>query len=714
MKFPTASTTPRPVRLSKELRQWAWESLHGKYGDEAMTHAGVVLDDIPDVRSLDWQALYDLAVREIAAKAPLRLCPYESIAGSATLGLGMQHRVPATLSGESVCWSVSHLTIDFERTVREGIDAYSREITERLADPALQEEQITFLHSLENVIDAMRVWHKRYLEATETVRPDIHRLLQQVPFAPARHFHEAVQALWFQFAFVRLCGNWPGIGCIDRILGPYLKQDLADGTLTLGQAREILASLFIKGCEWIQSDTPVGSGDAQHYQNIVLAGTDENGHEVANEVTYLVLDIVEELGISDYPISVRLHRRSPEKLLRKVAQVTRHGGGIVAVYNEELVMRSLVRCGYTPSQAHRFANDGCWEVQIPGETNFSYMPFDGLQLLNGVLAVHSEDAPPDFADIEALYAAFKTVLQKEVEAIYQRDITGGYEMRDGRLRARSTPLPSSVISLFEKGCIENAAGYYDGGPHYTVRSPHIGGAPDVGNSLYAIEQLVYVQKKVTLPELITILRQNWEGQDALRLYARNSFTYYGNDSEPADRWTARVLDDFADSVHACGAVHAEMPVKYLPGVSTFGRQLDWLPCRRAVAFGYRQGEILSGNASPTPGTDVDGATAIVRSYCKADLEKQSNGAALDIKIFPDTLKGENGIQALKALFRGFVELGGFFMQTDVVDAATLYAARENPEAYKTLSVRVSGWNARFVTLNRQWQDMIIERTAQKI
>ncbi|MBP3389125.1 MAG: hypothetical protein J6K98_04530, partial [Clostridia bacterium] len=133
MKFPTASTTPRPVRLSKELRQWAWESLHGKYGDEAMTHAGVVLDDIPDVRSLDWQALYDLAVREIAAKAPLRLCPYESIAGSATLGLGMQHRVPATLSGESVCWSVSHLTIDFERTVREGIDAYSREITERLA-----------------------------------------------------------------------------------------------------------------------------------------------------------------------------------------------------------------------------------------------------------------------------------------------------------------------------------------------------------------------------------------------------------------------------------------------------------------------------------------------------------------------------------------------------------------------------------------------------
>ena len=129
---------------------------------------------------------------------------------------------------------------------------------------------------------------------------------------------------------------------------------------------------------------------------------------------------------------------------------------------------------------------------------------------------------------------------------------------------------------------------------------------------------------------------------------------------------------------------------------------------------FKKGDILSGNDSPTPGTDINGATAIICSYCKADLAKQTTGAALDIKLFPKTVAGENGINALKALIRGFCTLGGYFMQIDVEDAQTLKNAQEHPENYKTLSVRVSGWNARFVTLDSQWQRMIIERTEQNL
>ena len=125
----------------------------------------------------------------------------------------------------------------------------------------------------------------------------------------------------------------------------------------------------------------------------------------------------------------------------------------------------------------------------------------------------------------------------------------------------------------------------------------------------------------------------------------------------------------------------------------------------------KKNTILAGNCSPTPGTDLEGATAIIKSYCRADLQKQVNGAALDIKLHPTAVQGENGLAALEALLTGFVELGGYFMQVDVIDAEVLKEARKNPEAYKTLSVRVSGWNARFVTLNPTWQDMIIERTA---
>ena len=154
------------------------------------------------------------------------------------------------------------------------------------------------------------------------------------------------------------------------------------------------------------------------------------------------------------------------------------------------------------------------------------------------------------------------------------------------------------------------------------------------------------------------------------------------------------------------------PVKFIPGVSTFGRQVDWLPNRCATAFGYRKGDILSGNDSPVPGTDTQGATAIVKSYCKTDLTKMSCGAALDIKIFPDSLTGDNGISALIALMDGFLALSGFFMHLDAVDTQTLLEAQKDPQKFKTLSVRVSGWNARFVTLNREWQNMIIERNAQ--
>ena len=152
----------------------------------------------------------------------------------------------------------------------------------------------------------------------------------------------------------------------------------------------------------------------------------------------------------------------------------------------------------------------------------------------------------------------------------------------------------------------------------------------------------------------------------------------------------------------------------MPGVSTFGRQIEWRAHRTATAFGAKKGEILSGNSSPTPGTDLGGATAIIRSYCKADLMRQTTGAALDVKLYPDTVYGESGVDALMALMRGFIELGGCFMQVDVVDEAVLRAAQADPAAFKTLSVRVSGWNARFVTLDREWQNMIIERTAQHV
>lgn len=708
MEFYTVFHKPRPVRLPEAVRRFAWESLQGKYGDEAMKTPAVSLDDWPDYESLSPTQQYMAALRCIATKAPVRLCEGESVCGAATLGGAIGHVMPAMRQGAYPFPGISHLTLGFDRVVREGVTALENEVRARL-DRGADTSQREFLNSLLESVECLRIWHHRYKEAVRETRPDLFALLEQVPFGPARSFHEALQSLWFMFAFTRLCGNWPGIGRIDELLGGYLQRDLKAGVLTLDQARILLAGFFIKGCEWIRRDVEPSSGDAQHYQNIVLSGTDVQGRDTTNEVTYLVLDVIEELGISDFPISVRLHPGSPRRLTQRMAEVIRHGGGVVAAYGEPVVIDALVRQGYSLEEAHRFANDGCWEVQVPGKTNFSYYPFDSLQiLLNDTLRL--EEGGASFDSFEELYTAYTRDLQAVVERMYGTmtgqclsgpDEAGGWAWR-------SAP-PCPVVSLLTAGCVENARSYREGGPAYTVMSPHIGGLPDVVNSLYAIKKLVFDDKLLSLERLLVILRNNWEGEEALRQFAASHYTYYGNDNDEVDDIAVRLLGDFAAMTRA---LNNRCPIHFCAGVSTFGRQIEWAPYRAAVPFGRRRGDVLAPNLSPTPGTDTQGTTAVIRSYCKADLALQGSGAALDVELYPTTVQGEEGVDALVGLLEGFVALGGFFMQMDVIDRKALLEAQKDPERYKTLSVRVSGWNARFVTLNKEWQNMIIEKAAR--
>ena len=698
--IPCSTGFERPARLRDETKRFALESLKGKYGDEARSHPAVSLDGIPDFDSLSPDERCALAVEAIARDCPLRFVDGELLTGSATLGAAIDHVIPAFREGRAVFSSVSHVTLGFQRILALGLDGMEAEL-ERFADRP-------YTAYLMRAAEAFRVWHGRILGEARARNPLCAKLLERVPMKPSETFHEAVQSLWLTFAFTRLTGNWSGIGRIDEMLGPYLERDLAEGRLTLAEAREILAHFFIKGCEWIVSDTPVGSGDAQHYQNIVLSGVNAEGRDVTNAVTWLVLDVVEELGISDYPITVRLNRNSDPRLLTRIAEVVRYGGGIIAVYNEDLILSSLTSAGYPLEEARRFANDGCWEVQIPGKTYFIYGPFDGYTLLmRDVLGL--PDHPRHFDRYEDLWDAYAERLRSYADEVF-RDVTSGRGAFDesGVWVWKNSGPPCPVISLFTEGCAEHGRSYYEGGPVYTVFSPHIGGAPDAGNSLHAIDRLCFRDKLISFDDLMELLKNDWEGAEPLRQYARERIPYYGNDDDEADGYVARILDTFADAVLSHSR---ETPLLFIPGVSTFGRQIEWSAGRVPSPMGTKKCAILSGNASPTPGTDTEGATAVLKSYCKADLKKQVSGAALDIRLHPSAVSGENGLAALAGLFRTFVLLNGFFMQTDVIDASVLEAAREHPEDYKTLSVRVSGWNARFVTLNREWQDMIIQRTS---
>ena len=706
MEFYTQNGRVRPIRLSEATRRFAYDSLNRRYGLDTLRVMSVSLDGVRDFDKLSPIERYDIAIERIAKEAPVRICEGEMISGAATLGLAIHHLVPATYNGNFVFPSNSHLTVDFESVLKYGINGI-RKNAKAAYEKYQDTEKAPFVKSCLNCIEALGVWHSRYLDALRNKAEyrENYEALLRVPFEPAQSFYEAVQSIWFVFAFIRLCGNWPGIGRIDYLLGNYLRRDLESGKLTLDKAREILSHFFIKGCEWINGQF-IGSGDAQHYQNIVLAGIDEDGYEVTNEVTYLVLDILEELGISDFPTTVRLNKNSDEGFLVRVAEVMRYGGGILAVYNEDLIIQALIKDGYEERVARKFANDGCWEVQIPGRTCFSYVPFDSLQILQkNTLCQYNGHF--DFASFDDIYEKFKGDLYATVEGIFkgisQNFANIGENMTEWKWKAQ---MPCTVVSLFENSCIERGLSYLEGGSEYNLFSPHLGGLADTVNSLYAIKKLVYDEKKLTLEELFEILKSNWDGEEALRQYVINKYTYFGNDNDEVDEIVARLLSDFAD---ICTSFNGKCGFRMPAGVSTFGRQLEWAPNRMASPHGRRVGEVLAANASPTPNTDREGITATIKSYCKADLSKLATGAALDIKLLPSNVEGKGGLAALVSLMRGFVALGGFFMQPDVVDASLLREAQEHPENYQTLSVRVSGWNARFVTLNKEWQDMVIEQ-----
>lgn len=480
------------------------------------------------------------------------------------------------------------------------------------------------------------------------------------------------------------------------MLWPYLEKDLKAGTITLDEARELVAHFWIKGTEWIGESNP--TGDAQFYQNIILGGIDKDGNEVTNPVTYLVLDVVEELHISDFPIGVRLGDKTPDRLYRKIAEVQRFGGGIVSLYNENVAIEGMLKYGYPLEEAREFTNDGCWEILVPGKTAFIYSPSDMMPALFRALHLYDSEHV-EYAEFESLYSAFVTELSKEVNDLQDRI--------DHHFLDHENTQP--LISMFVEGCVENGRGYNERGPKYTVNGIHYGGVTDTANSLYVLKKLVFDENYISLNRFAEILRGNWEGNEGLRNLIRNRFEFYGNDNDESDRMMVRVFDDYTEIV---GRVKDRAGVKRPCGISTFGREIDWRMARCASPQGSRVGDILATNCSPTPGSDMKGPTAVLNSYCKMDFTKTVCGATVELKMLPDSLKGENGITALVGLAKTFRQKKGWYMHVDVVDTATLIDAQMHPEKYPNLPVRVAGWSARFNTLCKEWQDMIIQRTQQ--
>ncbi len=699
----------RVQRLPPETRKLAARYLSGEFG-RAMRPAPFALKG--EAETLSLVELYSRGVRRIAEEAPVRIEPLEHLAGTAPFLEAAQHLTPGSTGAFSIA-SISHVTIGFEKALRIGYAGIQAEIEQRLRTGGLDDYGRRYLEAMRSVIDSARLWHGRLVAETQklasasggSVRQRalvLLAVLQRVPEQPPASFHEAVQALWEFWEMQRLCGNWSGIGRIDKMLGPFLEADLKAGAITLDEARDILAHFWIKGVEWTGS-TGFGAestGDAQFYQNVILSGVDEQGRDVTNPVTYLVLDIVEELHISDFPVAVRVGANTPDRLWRRIADVQRLGGGIVSLYNDDLVVRALVGVGFPLADARNFTNDGCWEVLIPGKSSFQYKTFDGLQLLKECLELDpAKPVTGEPGTFDQVCQAFEKVLLRELKVVRGMALQPVLK-EDTR--------PSPLLDLWVEGCIEKGRPYHGGGPLYRIVSPHLGGFADVANNLSAIKAIVFDEKRMPFSRLRDAVRNNWAGEEALRLECFRDTPFYGNDREDADGTARRLFDTYTAMCRDLAGL--EPNVMMPPGISTFGREIKWRHARPAMFYGKKTGDILAANLSPTPGTDRSGPTAAIRSYAKFDFMNLPNGSPLDLRLNPSCLRGETGLRSLESLLKTFIRLGGWYLQLDVVSPETLREAQAHPERYPNLVVRISGWSARFATLCKEWQDALIERT----
>ncbi len=704
------TSTPEITRLSESTRNLAKRYLDGEFKNTVIkSNFRLNCEENP---SMTDNMKYALTVKLIAQNAPLRIMREEHLVGAATYLEAAGHSTPGCDYP-----STSHVTIGFGKVLKEGYKGLRTRISKRQKAGNLSPSQQDLLEAMLTCLDAAEIWNKRQIaelcrlaeNASGKIKDHYKNqaeTLSRVPENPPKSFREAVQSLWSMFSFQRLCGNWSGLGRMDQMLGPYLKQDLQNGRITLEEARELLAHFWIKGTEW-RNVRDIESGDAQHYQNVILGGIDRNGNQVNNEVTELILDVVEELHISDYPVAVRVSQETSDHLFRRIAEIQRLGGGIVSIYNEPLVIQALTDFGIPIHDAMEFTNDGCWEAIIGGKSAFTYLPFDALLLLQNTLQFES-DTINIYPSFEALYQNFL----EELKALCKEsDKHAAGHFKNEQRYGNGHCIPTPLLSMFVDDCIDRALSYNDRGAKYTIAAIHAGGLPDVANSLYVIKKVVYDEKIISLDKFIEILCNNWKGAEELRQQIVHDYPLYGNDTPEVDELFTRLVNNYAEIV---GEVREINGVLRPAGISTFGREIAYAPHRKATAFGRHAGEILATNLAPTPGSDINGPTAVVKSFCRPDFSRMPNGCPLELKLHPSSVSGNDGLDALTGILKAFLALGGFYLQIDTVDTEVLRDAQAHPEKYPNLSVRISGWSARFDSLSEPWQNMIINRTQQKI
>ncbi len=588
------------------------------------------------------------------------------------------------------------------------------------------------LRAMDIACDAIILFAGRHAELAESMAAretnasrreelvKIASICRRVPAQAPQTFHEALQMYWFvHLGTITELNGWDAMtpGHLDQHLKPFYLKGLADGSLDREGAKELLACLWIK-INNHPAPPKVGvtakeSGTYNDFTQINLGGVRFDGSDAVSEVSYLALEVSDELHLLQPQPSVHISARTPHRFLKAATRVIRKGYGYPSVFNADAVVMEQVRVGKDIEDARAGGTSGCIETGAFGKeayilTGYLNVPKvleltlnKGIDPLSGKKIGITTKDPREFADFDELYRAFSRQL------VFIVDLKVRVNNYIERMYAKYSPAP--FLSVLIDDCIDRGRDYYDGGPRYNTCYIQCCGLATVTDSLSAIKTHVFEQKTIPMAELLAALSCNFQGKEALRLRLRNKTPFFGNDDDRADAIMQRVYQSLFESID--GRVNTKGGVYHLNMLSTtchvyFGKILG------ASANGRFAGLPESDGTSPSHGADLQGPTSVIKSLSKMD-QTRSGGTLLNQRFLPGVLENDADLDKLAGLIRTYFSLGGHHIQFNVVDSATLRKAQETPDDYRNLLVRVAGYSDYFVDLDRDHQEEIISRTEFK-
>ena len=560
-------------------------------------------------------------------------------------------------------------------------------------------------------------------EFNSSRKAELHKIAEicrHVPARAPRTMWEALQYYWFvHLGVVTELNTWDAFcpGRLDQHLLPFYQQDLAAGILDRDSSKELLECFWIKFNN--QPAPPkVGitlkeSGTYTDFANINLGGVKADGTDGVNELTYLLLEVIDEMRLLQPSTNIQVSKKNPDLFIRKAGEVIRKGWGQPSVFNVEAVIQELLTQGKSLIDARCGGTSGCVETGAFGKESYILTGYfnltkvleitlhGGIDPLSGKVLGISNGGRPNFKTFEELMDAYNRQLQYFIEI----KIAGNQLIE--KLYAET--MPSPFLSLIIDDCLQNARDYNAGGARYNTNYIQGVGIGTITDSLAALKKHVFENHRYSYAELIDTLDQNFSDQETTRQYLMHKTPHYGNDDDYADNIMYEIFMMFYQAVNGRDSYRGgTYRINMLPTTCHvyFGSVIG------ATPDGRRSGMPLSEGISPVQGVDVNGPTAVIKSAAKMD-HLLTGGTLLNIKFTPQVLEGEKGLDSLVHIIRAYFRMDGHHIQFNVVDAETLRNAQKNPEEYANLIVRVAGYSDYFNNLSEQLQNEIILRTAHQ-